>query len=287
MATFQSKMDEKQSLIVPSDTPGAVKLRDPFMEGDDFFKPGTSQAQINSIFLEASNIRKESQKKQNALNTEAKNAQLGLPQESISLKDEGCELYAQFKDVKGQAGVALRSDIAKIFSKWKAMGICGDTCEKLALEIAIHCADSGASPKTQLKGVSKFASGRCFEDLLGVIRDVCTLRSFCAYYAKYVWNIMLSNQQAPSNYIKKGFKEDTKYAAFDFFHGVKSRASKDPPSGLVREPSLAEIIASRTNSMVLISRTTEFRDTNASTEVEITGGRFGPPPKLTVRNFKK
>uniref|UniRef100_A0AAU7L2H8 Capsid protein n=1 Tax=Hibiscus chlorotic speck associated virus 1 TaxID=3143942 RepID=A0AAU7L2H8_9VIRU len=301
--TYLDKVLEKESLRVVSGVPGSIKLRDPFEEKDAYFKQGTTQPQLNELFMAAMEMRKKESKDVNAGNSfgdvisgadderEERVIRRGTSSQQVSnngnVDEEGCKLYDLFKDISGQAGIAMVSEIAKIHSKWGAMGVQANNLEKLSLEIAIHCADSGSSPKTQLKGVSKFVPGRCFDDLVGCIREVCTLRSFCAFYAQYVWNIMISNNQAPSNYIKKGYKEESKFAAFDFFHGVKSRASKKPKNGIIREPSLVEIIANRTNSMVLISRTTEFKDVNASTEIEITGGRIGPTPKLMVRNFKK
>uniref|UniRef100_A0AAU7L2G2 Capsid protein n=1 Tax=Hibiscus chlorotic speck associated virus 2 TaxID=3143943 RepID=A0AAU7L2G2_9VIRU len=300
--TFVDKVLEKEALRVVSGVPGAVKLRDPFEEKDSFFKQGTTQPQLNEIFMAAMEMKKQESKKVendaiSGINAGADDdtgervVRRGTSSRSQASNEteieDGCKLYELFKDVNGQAGVAMVADISKVHSRWSSLGVQSNYFEKLSLEIAMHCADSGSSPKTQLKGMSKFVPGKCFDDLVGCIREVCTLRSFCAYYAQFVWNIMISNNQAPSNYIKKGYKEESKFAAFDFFHGVKSRASKKPRNGLVREPSLVEIIANRTNSMVLISRTTEFKDVNASTEIEITGGRIGPAPKLMVRNFKK
>lgn len=63
------------------------------------------------------------------------------------------------------------------------------------------------------------------DDVTAIIKQVCTLRQFAAYFAPVYWNWSNRKEEPPANWARKGGTEDTKFACFDFFFGVLNSAS--------------------------------------------------------------
>nr|ANI85502.1 coat protein [Asian prunus virus 2] len=150
-------------------------------------------------------------------------------------------------------------------------------------DIARYCADAGSSASTEFVGTSSYGGRVTRMEIASVIKKHTTLRRFCGFYAKIVWNIMLSTNIPPSGWVKKGYKKNTRFAAFDFFGHVSNNAALEPENGLVREPTHEELVASQVNKGVLLHRTEAAQDKNVSTAHEVTGGRAGPRSRLLLK----
>nr|AEP02959.1 coat protein [Apple stem pitting virus]AEP02965.1 coat protein [Apple stem pitting virus] len=184
-----------------------------------------------------------------------------------------------------QAGVvASDAKIRAIGVALIEMGIREDQLTEVGVYLARHCADVGASDKSTLLGNFP-GSNITLEEVGTKIKQTegCTLRQYCAFYAKHVWNLMLQTQSPPANWVGKEFKFETRYAAFDFFFGVESSASLDPADGLIRLPTQAERVANATSKEIQMYRIRSMEGTQAVNFGEVTGGKVGPKPVLSIR----
>jgi hypothetical protein len=138
---------------------------------------------------------------------------------------------------------------------------------------AVYCADNGSSDKQVYNGTCDLHGDESisYSTLTTLIRRQCTIRQFCGYYAQNVWNYLIENGP-PMNWEKKNFTPSTKYAAFDFFDAVSVRTAASPET-LIREPTLDEINANKTNghAAIVTSRATE--GSVYSTNALVHGGR--------------
>nr|ATY47552.1 coat protein [Apple stem pitting virus] len=184
-----------------------------------------------------------------------------------------------------QAGVvASDAKIKAIGIALVEMGIPEDQLTEVGVYLARHCADVGASDKSTLLGTFP-GSDITLEEVGTKIKQTegCTLRQYCAFYAKHVWNLMLQTQRPPANWVGKEFKFETRYAAFDFFFGVESSASLEPADGLIRLPTQAERVANATSKEIQMYRIRSMEGTQAVNFGEVTGGKVGPKPVLSIR----
>nr|AWB36266.1 CP [Apple stem pitting virus] len=184
-----------------------------------------------------------------------------------------------------QAGVvASDQKIRAIGVALIGMGIGEHQLTEVGVYLARHCADVGASDKSTLLGTFP-GSNITLEEVGTKIKQTegCTLRQYCAFYAKHVWNLMLQTQSPPANWVGKEFKFETRYAAFDFFFGVESSASLEPADGLVRLPTQAERVANATSKEIQMYRIRSMEGTQAVNFGEVTGGKVGPKPVLSIR----
>ncbi|QYF50240.1 MAG: putative coat protein [Xinjiang alphaflexivirus 2] len=172
--------------------------------------------------------------------------------------------------------VATADEIKAITKTWAdTFKIPNDKLPIACWDLARAFADIGASSKSELVGMSAALNTVPRKQLAQAIKIHCTIRQFCMYFANIVWNIMLSTKTPPANWQKLGYKEDTQFAAFDFFDGVNHPAALMPKDGLIREPSDAEMVAHQTGKQVALHRDATRRGTAVSTAVEITQGRTG------------
>nr|UCR98316.1 coat protein [Apple stem pitting virus] len=184
-----------------------------------------------------------------------------------------------------QAGVvASHQKIRAIGVALIGMGIPEHQLTEVGVYLARHCADVGASDKSTLLGTFP-GSDITLEEVGTMIKQTegCTLRQYCAFYAKHVWNLMLQTQSPPANWVGKEFKFETRYAAFDFFFGVESTASLEPADGLIRLPTQAERVANATSKEIQMYRIRSMEGTQAVNFGEVTGGKIGPKPVLSIR----
>nr|UCR98646.1 coat protein [Apple stem pitting virus] len=183
-----------------------------------------------------------------------------------------------------QAGV-VASKIRAVGVALIGMGIPEHQLTEVGVYLARHCADVGASDKSTLLGTFP-GSDITLEEVGTMIKQTegCTLRQYCAFYAKHVWNLMLQTQSPPANWVGKEFKFETRYAAFDFFFGVESTASLEPADGLIRLPTQAERVANATSKEIQMYRIRSMEGTQAVNFGEVTGVKFGPHyPILSIR----
>nr|UCR98231.1 coat protein [Apple stem pitting virus] len=184
-----------------------------------------------------------------------------------------------------QAGVvASNQKIRAVGVALIGMGIPEHQLTEVGVYLARHCADVGASDKSTLLGTFP-GSDITLEEVGTTIKQTegCTLRQYCAFYAKHVWNLMLQTQSPPANWVGKEFKFETRYAAFDFFFGVESTASLEPADGLIRLPTQAERVANATSKEIQMYRIRSMEGTQAVNFGEVTGGKIGPKPVLSIR----
>nr|ASS35977.1 coat protein [Apple stem pitting virus] len=184
-----------------------------------------------------------------------------------------------------QAGVvASNQKIRAVGIALIGMGIPEHQFTEVGVYLARHCADVGASDKSTLLGTFP-GSDITLEEVGTMIKQTegCTLRQYCAFYAKHVWNLMLQTQSPPANWVGKEFKFETRYAAFDFFFGVESTASLEPADGLIRLPTQAERVANATSKEIQMYRIRSMEGTQAVNFGEVTGGKIGPKPVLSIR----
>nr|BCA25705.1 coat protein [Apricot latent virus] len=184
-----------------------------------------------------------------------------------------------------QAGVvATDAKMRAIGRALIEMGIKEDQLTEVGVYLARHCADVGASDKSTLLGTFP-GSDITLEEVGTRIKQTegCTLRQYCAYYAKYVWNLMLQTQKPPANWVGKEFKFETRYAAFDFFFGVESSAALEPADGLIRLPTQSERVANNTSKEIQMYRIRSMEGTQAVNFGEVTGGKIGPKPVLSIK----
>jgi hypothetical protein len=165
----------------------------------------------------------------------------------------------------------LLEDVSKEF---KAAGVTSDKLFHVAFDLARHCADVGTSEFTTPIGQSNHC-GLQRSEVAALVKTKTTLRRFCAYFAKYVWNHMLMNDTPPANYCRKGFKESNKFAAFDTFFAVTSDAALEPNGGLVRMPTQAEMAANVSFAEVAIFRQVALNGNQNLNVGEITSGLNG------------
>nr|AGR66264.1 coat protein [Apple stem pitting virus] len=184
-----------------------------------------------------------------------------------------------------QAGVvASNQKIRAVGVALIGMGIPEHQLTEVGVYLARHCADVGASDKSTLLGTFP-GSDITLEEVGTMVKQTegCTLRQYCAFYAKHVWNLMLQTQSPPANWVGKEFKFETRYAAFDFFFGVESTASLEPADGLIRLPTQAERVANATSKEIQMFRIRSMEGTQAVNFGEATGGKIGPKPVLSIR----
>nr|AGR66239.1 coat protein [Apple stem pitting virus] len=184
-----------------------------------------------------------------------------------------------------QAGVvASNQKIRAVGVALIGMGIPEHQLTEVGVYLARHCADVGASDKSTLLGTFP-GSDITLEEVGTMIKQTegCTLRQYCAFCAKDVWNLMLQTQSPPANWVGKEFKFEARYAAFDFFFGVESTASLEPADGLIRLPTQAKRVANATSKEIQMYRIRSMEGTQAVNFGEVTGGKIGPKPVLSIR----
>nr|UIS26443.1 MAG: coat protein [Coral holobiont-associated alphaflexivirus 1] len=196
--------------------------------------------------------------------------------------------------------IATLEDLRNICATWRLHQFTGDTQEgrwignateaqlrTMLLHMVIEFADNGTSGQTKYDAgfghdILEFVpDGQVIylEFLASIIKRFCTVRQFASFYAPMYWNWAISNECPPAKWMKFGYKNEEKYAGFDFFFGVLDSSSLGGAykNGLVRLPTESEIIANQTNSRVSIYRDVSAREGgHKSTFVEVTRGSTVP-----------
>ncbi|WVS18183.1 MAG: ORF10 protein [Hibiscus virus X] len=180
-----------------------------------------------------------------------------------------------------QASVATAGTVDEIGRFWVSRGAPNNNVGLIALDIAWQCKDNGSSRFTQLAGISPYWPNTERYVITGHIKQFTTLRRFCMYYAKMIWVMMLEHQMPPANWVSLGYKEEHKYAAFDFFQGVLNGAALAPDT-LIRDPSPQEIQAHMNNASIAYHDSVVHSGIKSTTDLRITGGTIGMKPQLLI-----
>lgn len=155
----------------------------------------------------------------------------------------------------------------------------GDAARKAFIDLIYYCGNNSSSylfqPAGQMEGCEVTRTA-----LTATIRRVVTLRAFCAFFARVYWNNRVKFNNPPSNWQEHGVTFETRFAGFDFFHGVLSSASLQVD--LVRLPSAAEVQASRSVKQMKMYHESMSKGLNTVTFGEVTSGRQGIKPDCPV-----
>nr|UIH11330.1 coat protein [Grapevine virus T]UVC46704.1 coat protein [Grapevine virus T] len=172
--------------------------------------------------------------------------------------------------------VMNNNDILAISSIFTEAKIPEDLQQHTAIEVARMAVDVGSSKHSEFMGKS-VVCGQDLSVIVGYIKEVTTLRRFCMYYSKVIWNLLLKEKTPPANWAKKGFKDETKFAAFDFFVGIFDESALEPEGGLVRSPTQSELKANISALEVRVFRQKMSEGNRSLNLGEISGGAMGAP----------
>nr|QWT83725.1 capsid protein [Potato aucuba mosaic virus] len=172
--------------------------------------------------------------------------------------------------------IASPAEIEAVCQLWiKNTEIPADKVALIAIDMARAYADVGASRKAVLLDAPALAPTVARSRLAQLMAGAgISPRQFCSYYAKIVWNLMLHKNEPPANWAKIGFKEDYKFAAFDFFDAVDSPAALEP-SQWVRHPTDKERAAHGVVKWASLSRERLQEGTSITTVAELNKGHLG------------
>nr|UIH11327.1 coat protein [Grapevine virus T] len=172
--------------------------------------------------------------------------------------------------------VMNNNDILAISSIFTEAKIPEDLQQHTAIEVARMAVDVGSSKHSEFMGKS-VVCGHDLAVIVGYIKEVTTLRRFCMYYSKVIWNLLIKEKTPPANWAKKGFKDETKFAAFDFFVGIFDESALEPEGGLVRSPTQSELKANISALEVKVFRQKMSEGNRSLNLGEISGGAMGAP----------
>ncbi|QYF50251.1 MAG: coat protein [Xinjiang sediment betaflexivirus 1] len=182
--------------------------------------------------------------------------------------------------------LATAEEMAKIATKLEGLGVPPEGLTKVLWDVAVYCTGVGSSPYSDPKGVIEFDDAVITRDaVFAVIKEFSTLRKVCRLYAPITWQYMKVTQQPPPDWFAKGFADETKYAAFDFFDAVENTAAVQPLEGILIRPTPEERIANETHKRMALNRNSGNKRF-ANYSAEITGGMFGCDSKLNWRDSK-
>nr|QIC35027.1 coat protein [Alfalfa virus S] len=117
-----------------------------------------------------------------------------------------------------------------------------------------------------------------------VVELKCTLRQFCMYYAKTCYNTGKAQMIPPASWSTRGYPENAKFAAFDFFSGVTNNAVPTPAGGMAYYPTADEIASQSLNADLAIagSRTNPHQYSTRGNMMGMQQVRArDPPPMIT------
>nr|WBG54382.1 coat protein [Zygocactus virus X]WBG54390.1 coat protein [Zygocactus virus X] len=165
-------------------------------------------------------------------------------------------------------------ELAQLSDALIALGASSSNVPQVALEVVNYCFDNGSSPETVFKGNSNLLRIP-LSKLAQAITQVTTLRQFCRYFAKLIWNYRVSRNLPPAAWEAWAYKPEQKFAAFDFFDGVLNEAALQPTDGLVRLPNEAERLVNQTNRNVHLFESNAQKSRALTTSALVTKGLQG------------
>lgn len=188
------------------------------------------------------------------------------------------DLAALPHDVLASA-VATPQQIRAIAAHWVQEGLPASLVAPCAWQLARSAAHNGSSDQSQLPGAPQ-GSELSFNELAAIVKNYTSLRRFCMFYAKIVWNDLVTSNIPPAGWQRAGYLQPDRFAAFDFFDGVSNSAALQPKNGLCRLPTPRELIAQGSNRAVAIHHAAAGDPRIASTAIELTRGRLAPSAPL-------
>lgn len=173
-------------------------------------------------------------------------------------------------------------DLVAISQAFITLGAAQTNLTQVSLELVNYCFDNGSSPETVFKG-SSVTLGVPLSKVANAVTQYTTLRQFCRYFAKLIWNYRLEKNKPPAAWEAWSYKPEQKFAAFDFFDGVLNEAALNPVDGLVRIPNEAERLANQTNRNVHLFESNAQKSRALTTSALVTKGLQGSEsPKIQL-----
>ncbi|BAE44215.1 coat protein [Potexvirus ecsalstroemeriae] len=198
-------------------------------------------------------------------------ADLANPNRSPTVSD-----LAKLNYQSTTTSVATPEEITALGVLFTSAGVDPNSVPLAMWDLARAYADVQSSRSAMLVGSTPSNKSITRQTLARKLDQVnITPRQFCMYFAKVVWNILISSNTAPAGWAKLGYPEECKFAAFDFFDGVLSPAALDPADGLIRQPNTREIQAHSTAKFGALARQRISNGNFVSTLAEVTHGRVG------------
>lgn len=149
---------------------------------------------------------------------------------------------------------------------------------EVLLMFVLLCRDNGSSGKADFQGSHKVGAFTVhFNELAAHIRNITTVRKFCARFATLMFNWGIENQSPPAKWAKFRFTDDTKWVGFDFAYGINRDGSISS-----RPLTNRELAAIDANRQVAVYRARE-EATTISTASEFNQGIMRTQPE-TVNN---
>nr|ANQ90686.1 coat protein [Garlic virus C] len=172
---------------------------------------------------------------------------VGVTNVANELLPSESELEAVANDVTSNS-VATQSTIREILDLLRARK--PNATPKDLFSLAWACYHNGSSRYTNL--ATDAPCGMSHAELKDLVEDHCTLRQFCGFYAKTCYVTGRQQNKPPANWARKGFQDESKFAAFDFFNAVSSDSAPNPPGGMRFKPTQAEILGHSLNAKMSI-----------------------------------
>nr|QED12390.1 coat protein [Garlic virus C] len=206
------------------------------------------------------------------------NTQGGTPNNEL-LPSEN-ELEAVANEVISNS-VATQSIIREILDLLRARR--PNATPKDLFSLAWACYHNGSSRYTIL--TTDAPCGMSHAELKDLVEEYCTLRQFCGFYAKTCYVTGKQQNKPPANWARKGFQDESKFAAFDFFNAVSSDSAPNPPGGMRFKPTQAEILGHSLNAKMSIIESRKSTNMVSTRADVIAQQQIHEPPKPLMLTF--
>ncbi|UXP34785.1 coat protein [Garlic virus J] len=190
------------------------------------------------------------------------------------------EVEAIAEDVVSNS-VAPKSIIREILDTLKARQPAATAKDLFSLAWA--CYHNGSSKFVTLS--TDAPCGIAHAELKDLVEDFCTLRQFCGYYAKTCYVTGRQQKKPPANWARKGFPDEAKFAAFDFFNAVLSDSSPNPPAGMRFKPTQPEILSHSMNAKMSILESRKSSNMISNRADLLAQQQIHEPPKPLMLTF--
>ncbi|UXX34125.1 coat protein [Stevia carlavirus 1] len=191
------------------------------------------------------------------------------------------DLRWSIKPKKVSNNMASSEEMVRIKVALEGLGVPTEEVTSIIIQMCVYCANTSSSEFQDPQGTFEWKGGAIMiDDVIGTVAKLTKLRRVCRLYAPETWNYMHIHRSPPADWAALGFKDETKYAAFDCFDYVQNPAAVQPLGGVTPKPTPAEHVAYQTYKQMALDKAGAER-TYANVDASITGGRHGPE---TIRN---
>nr|AID49637.1 coat protein [Garlic virus C] len=204
----------------------------------------------------------------------------GGPTVTNELLPSETELEAVANDITSNS-VATQNTIREILDLLRARK--PNATPKDLFSLAWACYHNGSSRYTNL--TTDAPCGMSHAELKDLVEEFCTLRQFCGFYAKTCYVTGRQQNKPPANWARKGFQDESKFAAFDFFNAVSSDSSPNPPGGMRFKPTQAEILGHSLNAKMSIIESRKATNMVSTRADVLAQQQIHEPPKPLMLTF--